>query len=165
MKSVSLFIILLFVTISCFSQKSLNRLFESSKGKWQLPLKRILFVADNEKLKHMTVNMFDSTLRLITDSAYNVYSVHDAEVTAIFEVGGEYSVITKSGDYFISYQRLSQPSFVKGEVLEAGQFIATLVNRADSQFSLELSLTKQGNELDISKWFNWQNAAIIGSVK
>ena len=48
-------------------------------------IEAISLVEDNERRKHATVNMFDSTLRLVTDSAYNVFAVHDAEVIGVFE--------------------------------------------------------------------------------
>ncbi|WP_162944744.1 hypothetical protein [Flavisolibacter nicotianae] len=158
-------ILLLLLSTNVFAQKILNEKFEASKGKWQLPLKHISLVEDNEKRKHSAVNMFDSTLRLITDSAYKVFAVHDAEVVGVFEVKGEYTVVSKYGDYFISYQRLSKPSFSKEATLKAGQYIASLVNRTESQYSLELTLTKENGELDARTWFNWSNAANKGLVK
>jgi hypothetical protein len=149
----------------CLAQKSLNEQFEASKGKWYLPLKRMSLVEDNEKRKNATVNMFDSTLRFVTDSAANVFAVHDAEVIAVFEVEGEYTVVSKYGHYFISYQRLSKPSITKGAFLKAGQLIGSLVNRTESQYCLELTLAKESRELDARKWFNWSDAANTGLIK
>jgi hypothetical protein len=156
---------LLILSTNVFAQKSVNKQFEASKGKWSSPLKHISLVEDNEKRKHAPVNMFDSTLRLITDSAYNVFAVHDAKVVGVFEVNGEYTVVSKYGDYFISYQRLSKPSFSEGAILKAGQCIASLVNRTESQYSLELTLTIESKELDAKTWFNWPDAANTGLVK
>jgi hypothetical protein len=165
MKPVLILNILLLLSTILFAQSSLNKQFEVSRGNWQLPLKHISLVEDNEKGKHATVNLFDSTLRLITDSAYNVFAVHDAEVMGIIEVEGEYSVVSKYGDYFICYQRLSKPFFRKGAFLKEGQLIGSLVNRKESHYSLELTLTKGSRELDVRTWFNWQNSAYTGLVK
>jgi hypothetical protein len=165
MKSIILFIIYLLASNSGFSQKSFNKKFEMSKGTWIMPFKRITCIEDNEKRKHMSVNMFDSTLRFVTDSAYEVRAVHDAEVTTVFEVEGEYCVVTRYGDYIIRYQRLSKPTIKKGAFIKAGQRIGSLLNLTESQYSLELSLNFNGKELDARKWFDWQNAASTGLPK
>ena len=50
----------------------------------------------------MTANQFDSTLRIITDSACQVTAVHEGIVVGILEIGSVYSLVTRFGKYFIT---------------------------------------------------------------
>jgi hypothetical protein len=63
--------ILLFTNTS-FGQKSDNEIFEASKGKWEMPIKRYSEIFDNEIMKHSTAYQFDSIIRIFTDSAYSI---------------------------------------------------------------------------------------------
>ncbi len=102
MKHLQTTCLLIILNLSVLGQTDSAKLFESSKGKWPIPVSRYLKIYDNENLKHYTSNQFDSTLRIITDSSYQVRAVHDGTVTSVIEVNGEYTVLTNFGNYFIS---------------------------------------------------------------
>ena len=148
----------LLLTSSLFSlgQNDSSKVFESSKGKWQLPLPRYLKIYDNEELKHFAANQFDSTLRIITDSSYQVKAVHDGRIFSIIEIEGEYSILTKFGSYFLAYSRLTKPSLKEGEFVKAGQSLGNLVkNWTEENYTLEIMLSKDDKQLSAEKWIIW----------
>ena len=131
-------------------------IFENSKGKWPLPLPKYLKIYDNENLKNFTANIFDSTLRIVTDSSYQVNGIHAGKIVAIYEIEGEYSVLTKFGEYFIAYSRLSKPGLKEGEFIEAGHPLGQIVkNWTEDNYTLEIMLSKGTKELSAKKWIAW----------
>ncbi len=100
--------------------------------------------------------MFDSSLRIITDSSYNITAVHDGTVIGIIEVENEYTIVTKFGDYFIVYGRLMKPDLQKGDFLVTGQSIGQLTKySSDEHYTLEINLYKKEKELSPNKWIKW----------
>jgi hypothetical protein len=148
--------LLIILSLSVFGQIDSTKLFESSKGKWPIPVPRYLEIYDNENLKHFTSNQFDSTLRIVTDSSYQVRAVHDGAVIAIIEVESEYTVLAKFGNYFISYGRLKKPNLVKGAYIRAGQQLGELIKDcAGDNYTLEILLAKGEKQLNAQKWIDW----------
>jgi len=148
--------ILIIVSQLSFGQTDSTKLFEKSKGKWPLPIPKYLKIYDNENLKHFTSNQFDSTLRIITDSSYQVKAIHDGTVKEIIEIKGEYTVLTNFGNYFIAYSRLTKPDLIQGEFIKVGQQLGQVIkNRTEENYTLEIMLTKGTKQLSASTWFAW----------
>jgi hypothetical protein len=148
--------ILIVVIQLSFGQIDSTKVFERSKGKWPLPIPKYLKIYDNENLKRFTSTQFDSTLRIITDSSYQVKAVHAGTVTAIIEVEGEYSVVTNFGNYLIAYSRLTKPNLIQGEFIKAGQQLGQLVkNWTEDNYTLEIILSKGTNQISAATWFAW----------
>ena len=104
----------------------------------------------------MHTNLFDSTLRLITDSAFEVKAVHDGIVIAVYDLTDYYAVVTKFGNYSIVYSGLNKPVCRKGDTIRAGQSFASLMCDHDEGNNwLELKLIKNGRELSAASWFDW----------
>ena len=147
---------LIVVSQLTFGQTDSTNVFERSKGKWRIPIPKYLKIYDNEILKHFTVNKFDSTLRIITDSSYNVKAVHDGTLTAVIEVEGEYTVITNFGNYFIAYSRLTKPNLIQGEFIKVGQQVGQLVKDwTEDNYTLEIMLSKGTKQLSAATWIAW----------
>jgi len=143
-------------SLSVLGQSDSTKLFESSKGKWPRPVSRFLKFYDNENLKRLTSNQFDSTLRIILDSSCQVKAVHDGTVTAIIEVEGEYTVLTNFGNYYISYSRLTKPNLVKGEYIKTGQQLGQVIKDwTEENYTLEISLSKGTEQLSAKNWIDW----------
>ena len=156
MKHVLMILFSILTTLFSFGQSDSTKIFESSKGKWLIPIPKYLSIYDNEQLKHFTSNQFDSTLRIITDKPYDVCAVHEGIVIALIETEGEYTVLTKFGNYFITYGRLTKVNLRRGEYLRSEQLIGQLVkNWTEHNFTLEITLYKGTQELDAKKWIKW----------
>jgi hypothetical protein len=148
--------LLIILSLSVFGQIDSTKLFESSKGKWPIPVPGYLEIYDNENLKHFTYDQFDSTLRIVTDSSYVVRAVHDGAVIEIIEVESEYTVLTKFGNYFISYGRLKKPDIRKGAYIRAGQQLGELIKDCtEDNYTLEILLAKGEKQLSAEKWIDW----------
>jgi murein hydrolase activator len=156
MKHLLTIYLLMISSLSVLGQMDSAKLFESSKGKWPTPVSRFFKIYENENLKHFASNQFDSTLRIITDSSYQVKAVHDATVTAIIEVDGEYTVLTNFGNYYISYSRLTRPNLVKGEYIKAGQQLGQVMKDwTENNYTLEIALSKGTKQLNAEDWIDW----------
>jgi hypothetical protein len=79
----------LFVNFS-FGQKSENKIFEASKGKWEIPVPSIIKLSDNYKRYEYYSNtcngMNDSILVITTDSDYAIKTLHAGEVILATEI-------------------------------------------------------------------------------
>jgi murein DD-endopeptidase MepM/ murein hydrolase activator NlpD len=156
MKHLQTTCLLIIFSLSVLGQTDSAKLFESSKGKWPIPVSRYLKIYDNENLKHFTSNQFDSTLRIITNSSYQVRAVHDGTVTSVIEVNGEYTVLTNFGNYFVSYGRLKKTNLVKGIYIRAGQQLGQVIKDwTEDNYTLEISLSKGEKQLSAEKWIDW----------
>lgn len=156
MKHLLITYIFIVLTQSSFGQIDSTMLFEKSKGKWPLPIPKYLKIYDNENLKHCAANLFDSTLRIITDSSYQVKAVHDGTVSAVIEIEGEYTVLTNFGNYFIAYSRLTKPNLIKGEFIKVGQQLGQLLKDwTEENYTLEILLAKGAKQLSAATWFAW----------
>ena len=156
MNSLIISTILVLASQLSFGQNDSTKLFEKSRGKWQLPIPKYSKIYDNENLKRFTSYQFDSTLRIITDSSYQVKAVHDGIVTAIIEVEEEYTILTQFGDYFISYSRLTKPNFREGELIKQGQQLGQVIkNWTEKNYMLEIMLSKGTKQISPVTWFAW----------
>lgn len=139
-----------------FGQIDSTNFFEKSRGKWPLPIPKYLKIYDNENLKRYSSNQFDSTLRIITDSSYQVKAVHDGIVTSVLELEGEYTVLTKFGNYFIVYSRITRPNLIEGQFIKVGQQLGQLMKHwTEDNYTLEIVLSKGTKQLDARTWFKW----------
>ena len=147
---------LLFTSIS-FGQKKENKIFEASKGRWATPIKNYKKIYDNEQMKRSTACSFDSSLRIITDSAYKVYSVHKGLVVLLTALDSlKYLVLVKFGDYYVSYFPLLNPIVKKGDMINAGKEIGMLAKDLDDKFILEIGLSFKLKDLCAKNWINWK---------
>ena len=156
MKSSIITYLFLISSLFSFGQKDSSKVFESLKGKWQLPMPKYLKIYDNENLKHFATNQFDSTLRIITDSSYQLKAVYDGRIVSVIEIEGEYSIITKFGSYFLAYSRLTKPDLKEGEFVTAGQQLGHVVkNWTEESYTLEIMFSKEDKQLNAEKWIAW----------
>jgi hypothetical protein len=140
-----------------FGQKSENEIFEASKGKWEMPIKIFYKMFDNEEMKRRTAYQFDSTLRILTDSAYDVKAVHKGEIILVHKDDSlRQLVLVKFGNYYVSYYPLQNLSVNKGNYIGSGQIIGSLSKDLDDNFNLEIHLSKKYDELCAKNWINWK---------
>ena len=84
--------------------------------------------------------------------ADTVRAIFEAKVVSIFLVGYCYCVITKVGDYYISYSGLEKPSVAKGAYVKRDQELGVLASY-DNRYTLELIImNKAMQELDPMLW-------------
>jgi hypothetical protein len=150
------FFIILFTNFS-FGQKSENKIFEASKGKWEMPIKYYSKIFDNEEMKHYFAHQFDSTLRIITDSCYQIKSVHSGKIIMVYEVdSSKFAITVKFGNYYLTYSLLQNLCVKKGDYITASTIIGSLAKDFD-EFNLEIGLHFKEKELSAKNWINWHS--------
>jgi hypothetical protein len=147
---------LLFTTIS-FSQKRENKIFEASKGKWEIPIKKYIQIEYYKTLEHICDAHVDSTLKIFADSAYDVKAMHQGKVTLISTVDSlQFFLLLKFGDYFIVYNSLDKIYVKQNEEIRKGQLIGKIGKDLDGIFNLEISLQKRHKDICPKNWINWK---------
>ena len=144
----------------CHGQEPRNN-FETSKGKWCFPLSRF------QNVDTLAIDCFGiavNSLDLVLTSQYpaEVRTIQSGKIAEIFKVGDSYTVMVKSGHYFLIYTGLSLPIMKSGEIVAKGVLIGSLsVDHSNGDYSLTLRLMKETKVLNINRWFNWKNACTI----
>jgi septal ring factor EnvC (AmiA/AmiB activator) len=64
-----------------------------------------------------------------------------------------YVIITRFGDYIITYTGITNPSIVKGDFITKGQPIGVLQKDLDEKFRVSLYLNKGEDQIDPFNWF------------
>jgi hypothetical protein len=145
-----------FLLISSKSQVSQNIEFEQSKGKWTFPISKFIAYVKEEGRKS-TANDFDHKgIIFFTNKDDSVKASFKGKVALIFPVGDCFALMTKYGDYFITYVNLDSPVVKKGDNVSQGQFLGFLVRGYEK---LELTITDHNaKEFDPYKWFKWPSS-------
>ena len=143
--------LLIFCQIA-FSQKSLNKIFLSSKGKWNYPVVDFKsFKSNNNPSAEFPPN---KGVTFNCDSSYLVFAVFKGEVILVTAYDSLYLVITKYGDYFIGYASLCNTIVKYGDMLKAGDPIGKMGFDLGGKYSLEMMLSsKKEDDIELYPWF------------
>jgi hypothetical protein len=153
------FLLLLFLEMTCnllYSQIDSVKLFESTKGKWPLPVQKYSSIYNNELLKNSHYGRFDSTLRITTDSSYQIFALHEGKVSRLLKLDERFLIVTKFGKYLIAYNNVTKPNISQGDFIKAGHRLGELSkDSVDENYTLEIYLFKGKIELSARKWIAW----------
>jgi hypothetical protein len=145
----------------CQSQSE-NTIFKASQGKWNFPISNV------QSIDTMTFDCYgipanSKCLILKSQSSTQVRAIQGGHVQSVFEQAGIYTIIIKTGDYFLIYDGLSKPFLKKGDMITEGKSIGNLAcDDMKETYDLNLSLMKGTKDLNINRWFKWQTAHNIG---
>ncbi len=153
MRYFPMFIFLVF-SISGKSQITQNQEFEQSKGKWPPPISNFKkFINDKERNAGFHFEVPHKGLTILPDENDSVKAVFKGKVISVFRVGDSFALMTRYGNYFITYVNLDSPGLKKGDMVTQGEFLG-LLSRTNRQ--LELMLTNEKDkELDPFEWIQW----------
>ncbi|NNV58030.1 M23 family metallopeptidase [Limnovirga soli] len=155
---------LLFVFNACFTnsfgQPSTNDTFERAKGSLSIPLSSYKKIVSMDDRRHAHFfDRTDSSLTFITDSASEVKASFKGIIKGVFEINGNYTIMTKFGDYFLIYSGLSKPNRKVGETVLSGQILGKLRKEKDDlECALWFSVQKMDKCLDAYKWLKQQSS-------
>ena len=154
--------ILLFLALSIFfktmAQSDSSKIFEYSKGHWNPPLTSFKKVDDyKEPPKGFIGNFAGPEIAFYTDSPCPVHAVFDGTVVGVFQIGDYYALMTRFGNYFITYAGLNKPNFEKGAFIQAGQIISDLYKYDSADYKLEVVISSKVDKwIDPYNWFAWK---------
>jgi hypothetical protein len=136
-----------------FSQKAETWQFEKIKGKLPFPVCSVYGFSDL-KCNKGPICTPRKNITFITDSAAEVRAIHNGQVCAVYNIEKEYAVVTRFGDYYITYYPLTKTKLKKGDTIINGQPLAK-ISSADNAREINILMSKNTKFIDPYKWFKW----------
>ena len=144
-----------------FAQTDSNAIFESNKGKLPFPLKNSTYPDEFYiqaykgcfRYTKSETSKEEPYLSFFRKKSEDVFAIFDAKVLIVEQIDSiSYFVITKFGDYFISYVFLNKPKCQVGNFIKKGEIIASLSKNENENYSLDLYISKGMKNLDCKEW-------------
>jgi murein hydrolase activator len=128
--------------------------FEKNKGKLPWPIDK-----GNIKIRYGTYSIEGTKLRgnnpgltMETEARAAVKAVYEGEVSRIFDIEGNWTVLVRHGKYFTVYSNLSAVSVQKDQKVVAGQMIGRAAVNNDGNGEIEFLLMQENKNLDPETW-------------
>lgn len=128
--------------------------FESNKGRLSWPIEK-----GNVKIHFGTYAIEGTKLRgnnpgitLATEAGAVVKAVFEGEVSRIFDIDGNWSVLVRHGKYFTVYSNLSSVSVAKDQKVSTGQMLGRAAENDDGNGEIEFLLMQENRNLDPESW-------------
>ncbi|OQP60982.1 hypothetical protein A3860_04455 [Niastella vici] len=128
--------------------------FESNKGRLPWPVEKA-----NVKIHFGTYSIEGTKLRgnnpgitLATEPGAVVRAVFEGEVSRIFDIDGNWSVLVRHGKYFTVYSNLSSVSVAKDQKISAGTMLGRAAANDDGNGEIEFLLMQENRNLDPESW-------------
>jgi septal ring factor EnvC (AmiA/AmiB activator) len=128
--------------------------FENNKGRLPWPVDK-----GNIKLHFGTYSIENTTLRgnnpgltIATETGAPVKAVFEGDVSRIFDIEGNWSVLVRHGKYFTVYSNLSAVSVAKDQHVTAGQMLGKAAANSDGDGEIEFLLLQENKNLDPERW-------------
>lgn len=128
--------------------------FESNRGKLPWPVEK-----GNVKIHFGTYSIEGTKLRgnnpgitLATEQGAVVRAVFEGEVSRIFDIDGNWSVLVRHGKYFTVYSNLSSVSVSKDQKIAGGTMLGRAAANDDGAGEIEFLLMQENRNLDPESW-------------
>ena len=128
--------------------------FEKNRGKLPWPIEK-----GNIKIHFGTYSIEGTKLRgnnpgltMETEVGAVVKAVYEGEVTRIFDIEGDWTILVRHGKYFTVYSHLSSVSVSKDQKVSAGQMLGRAAANEDGNGEIEFLLMQETRNLDPESW-------------
>jgi septal ring factor EnvC (AmiA/AmiB activator) len=128
--------------------------FENNKGRLPWPVEK-----GNVKIHFGTYSIEGTRLRgnnpgitLATEPGAVVRAVFEGEVSRIFDIDGNWSVLVRHGKYFTVYSNLSSVSVSKDQKVTSGQMLGRAATNDEGNGEIEFLLMQENRNLDPESW-------------
>jgi murein hydrolase activator len=128
--------------------------FESNKGRLPWPIEK-----GNVKIHFGTYSIEGTKLRgnnpgitLATEPGAVVRAVFEGEVSRIFDIDGNWSVLIRHGKYFTVYSNLASVSVAKDQKVSSGALLGRAAANDDGNGEIEFLLMQENRNLDPESW-------------
>ena len=128
--------------------------FEKNRGKLPWPVEK-----GNIKIHYGTYDIPGTKLHgsnpgltLETEDGGVVKAIFEGEISRIFDIEGNWSVLVRHGKYFTVYSNLSSVSVTKDQKIKAGQMLGRAGSNADGNGEIEFLLMQENRNLDPEAW-------------
>lgn len=128
--------------------------FESYRGRLPWPVEKGdvkihfgTYVIEGTKLRGNNPG-----ITLATQSGAIVRAVFEGEVSRIFDIDGNWSVLIRHGKYFTVYSNLSSVSVSKDQKVSGGQMLGRAAANDEGHGEIEFLLMQENRNLDPERW-------------
>jgi murein hydrolase activator len=128
--------------------------FEQNRGKMPWPVEKA-----SVKLHYGVYSIEGTRLKgnnpgitLETEPGAPVRAIFEGEISSVFDVEGNWSVMIRHGKYFTVYSNLATANVKKGQIIGAGQVLGTAANNGDGSGEIEFILMQERRNLDPESW-------------
>jgi septal ring factor EnvC (AmiA/AmiB activator) len=128
--------------------------FEKNRGKMPWPIEK-----GTIKIRFGTYSIEGTKLRgnnpgltMETEPGAVVKAVYEGEVSRIFDIEGNWTVLVRHGKYFTVYSNLSGVSVSKEQKVSTGQMLGRAAANNDGNGEIEFLLMQENKNLDPETW-------------
>lgn len=128
--------------------------FEKNRGKLPWPIEK-----GNIKIRFGTYSIEGTKLRgnnpgltMETEPGAVIKAVFEGEVSRIFDIEGNWTVLVRHGKYFTVYSNLSAVSVQKDQKISANQMVGRAAVNNDGNGEIEFLLMVENRNLDPEDW-------------
>jgi septal ring factor EnvC (AmiA/AmiB activator) len=128
--------------------------FENNKGRlpWPVEKAQIKLHFGPYHIPESPIVGNNPGLTIETEPAAAVKAIFEGDVSGIFSIEGNWSVIIRHGKYFTVYGNLTSVSVAKNQKISGGQVVGTAATNADGNGEIEFILMQERNNQDPEKW-------------
>ena len=153
MRALWLIIAFFIFAVEGLGQVDSSNIFLKSKGTWNYPIKnvsKIETIIDRNKEHGFTD---PKNISFYANDCEDVKCVHEGKVILVTAIDTLFVIITKFGDYYITYDGLSKTNIKVGDYILVGQEIGLLGKNFNDEFCINVYLSINDKGLDASVWF------------
>jgi septal ring factor EnvC (AmiA/AmiB activator) len=128
--------------------------FEKNKGKLPWPIEKghVKIHFGTYSIPNTNLKGNNPGLTLETEPGAVVRAVYEGEVSRIFDIEGNWTVLVRHGKYFTVYSNLSAVSVQKGQQIATGQMVGRAAANQDGNGEIEFLLMVENKNLDPEAW-------------
>jgi murein hydrolase activator len=128
--------------------------FEKNRGKlpWPIEKGQIAIHFGTYSIPGTTIKGNNPGLTMETEPGAVVKAVFEGEVSRIFDIEGNWTVLVRHGKYFTVYSNLSAVSVQKDQKITIGQMVGRAAVNNDGNGEIEFLLMVENRNLDPEAW-------------
>ena len=136
------------------AQSDSSKIFRKAKGTLAFPISNVSKIETYEQaINKIWEEQPIKRTTFISDSICDAEAIFGGVVLTVKEIDSSYVLITKFGDYFITYFGLLKPNLFKGDFIKKGQFLSAVQKDFDNKYRLEIYLSTPKEDIDPFPWF------------
>jgi murein hydrolase activator len=128
--------------------------FKDNKGRlpWPVEKAQIKLHFGINRIPEVNLVRHNPGLTIETEPGMAVKAIFEGDVSAVFSIEGNWSVLVRHGQYFTAYSNLSSVNVAKNQKVSGGQVLGNAAINADGNGEIEFILMQERNNLDPEKW-------------
>jgi len=128
--------------------------FEKNKGRFSWPIDKgnIKIHYGPYKIENTSIVGNNPGLTMEGIASGSVKCIFEGEVSRVFDIEGNWSVLVRHGKYFTVYSNLASVSVSKNDKVSTGQMLGRAANNNDGNGEIEFLLMLENKNLNPEPW-------------